>query len=166
VSGVTRSGTVHAAEVYDTGRVFADSDAVRLVSVSELDILLPETDYLVVLTPRTAETVGLIDAQRVAKIKPGAYVINAPRGGVVVESALLEGLASGELQYASLDVFDDEPLPPTSAWWEHHSAMITPHVAGLAPRYAEQVLSLLSTNLIRYREGRPLLNRADRAAGY
>ena len=108
----------------------------------------------------------MIDAARIARLKRGACVVNASRGGVVLESALLEGLASGQLHYVSLDVFEDEPLPPGSVWWDHHSAMITPHVAGLAPRYAEQALSLLSANLIRYREDRPLLNRADRAAGY
>jgi phosphoglycerate dehydrogenase-like enzyme len=166
VVGVNRGGAARDAEVFDSGRAFADRDAVRVLAVSQLDSVLAETDYLVVLTPHTPETAGLIDASRIARLKRGACVVNASRGGVVHESALLEALASEQVRYASLDVFDDEPLPPESVWWEHRSAMITPHVAGLAPRYAEQVLSLLAANLIRYREDRPLLNRADRAAGY
>ena len=67
---------------------------------------------------------------------------------------------------AALDVFDDEPLPPDSPWWSEAGALMTPHVAGLAPQYQSQTLDLVVENLTRLAEGRPLLNEVDRVSGY
>jgi phosphoglycerate dehydrogenase-like enzyme len=65
-----------------------------------------------------------------------------------------------------LDVFDSEPLPADSPWWQQPNVLVTPHVGGLAPRYAEQVLQIVTENLRRLTAGEPLLNRVDRARGY
>ena len=169
VIGVRRRGTAAAPPEqlqYDTGRGPAAEGVVEVQSIDELDEILPRTDYLIVIVPRTAATVGLLGADQLARLKPGACLVDVSRGGVVVESALLAALRSGHVRYASLDVFEDEPLSEESAWWDEPNCLVTPHVAGLAPRYREQVLTLLSTNIVRYQEGQPLLNRADRATGY
>jgi len=168
VVGVSRRGARPADEQpaqYDTGRGVAD-DPTEHRSVSELPEVLARTDYLVVVTPRTAETEGMIGAAELALLPPGACLVNVSRGGICEEKALLDALDTGHLRYVATDVFDEEPLAPDSVWWEHPRVVITPHVAGLAPRYHEQVLELVSTNLARFRDGEPLLNRVDRAAGY
>jgi phosphoglycerate dehydrogenase-like enzyme len=159
-------GAREADTHFDTGRAFDHAAHVEHRPATALPDVLPRTDFLVVVVPLTPETAGLIGAQEFARIRPGACVVNVSRGGVVVEEALLEALGSSQVRYAALDVFDDEPLPADSPWWEHDQVLVTPHIAGLAPRYSEQVLDLVCTNVVRIEEGRPLLNRADRAAGY
>ncbi len=134
--------------------------------MAELPEVLARTDYLVVVTPRTAETEGMIGAAELALLPPGACLVNVSRGGICEEKAVLDALDTGHLRYVATDVFEEEPLAPDSVWWEHPRVVITPHVAGLAPRYHEQVLELVSTNLARFRDGEPLLNRVDRAVGY
>jgi phosphoglycerate dehydrogenase-like enzyme len=92
--------------------------------------------------------------------------VNIARGGIVEEQALLERLRDGRIGAVALDVFDDEPLPPSSPWWSEPGALVTPHVAGLAPQYHAQTLDLVVENLTRLAEHRPLVNEVDRAAGY
>jgi phosphoglycerate dehydrogenase-like enzyme len=167
VIGVSRRGRAGPAEgFFDTGRSRGGDDWVERRSVEEFPDLLGRTDYLIVVVPYTPQTAGMIGKEEIAALKQGACVVNVARGGIVDELALQEALDSGQLTYAALDVFDDEPLPQKSPWWDHPKVLLTPHVAGLAPRYAEQVLELLTTNLSRFRDGLPLLNRVDRAAGY
>ena len=169
VIGLTRSGVTagRRPELYfDTGRGQGGPSAVEVGGIDLLPEVLPRTDYLIVAVPRTAATTGLIGTHELARLKYGACLVNVARGGVVDETALLSALQSGEVRYAALDVFDEEPLPADSPWWDEPHTLVTPHVAGLAPRYLEHVLELVRTNVDRYREGRPLVNRADRATGY
>lgn len=98
-----------------------------------LAALLAGSDILSLHCPRTPATVGLIDATALATLPAGAYVINAARGGIVDEAALLAALDSGHIAGAALDVFATEP-PPTGSAFRHHPAIIvTPHVAGVTP---------------------------------
>ena len=108
-----------------------------------------------------AEKVGLLYNNLAYSV-----LINSVGATIVAEDAVRGALAQGRLRYVALDVFDDEPLPADSPWWEADGVLVTPHVAGLAPRYADQVLDLVVENLARLRAGTPLLNRVDRAAGY
>jgi phosphoglycerate dehydrogenase-like enzyme len=171
VVGISRRGSRADAErpardqYFDTGRQH-ESDPTEHRSVAELPEVLARTDFLVVVTPRTAETEGMIGATELALLPRGACLVNVSRGGICEEKAVLDALDTGHLTYAATDVFDEEPLAPDSVWWEHPRVVITPHVAGLAPRYHEQVLELVSTNLARLRDGLELLNRVDRATGY
>jgi phosphoglycerate dehydrogenase-like enzyme len=168
VVGATRSGRARTlaerAAQMDFGR--SGDEVVEIVGPDRLHDVLGRSDYVVVVVPLTDETAGLIDAAAVAAIKPGAVLINVARGGIVDEDALLAALRSGALSGAALDVFDDEPLAPDSVWWDEPNVFVTPHVAGLAPRYAEQVLQIVCENLRRYLDGEPLLNRIDRVRGY
>ncbi|MFF3438846.1 D-2-hydroxyacid dehydrogenase [Streptosporangium sp. NPDC002721] len=151
------------------GERFSDSagEAPAEVTGPEgLHSLLARSDYVVLTVPHTDETHHLLDAEAFDRLKPGAVLINAARGGVVDEEAMLAALRSGRLGYAALDVFAEEPLPESSPFWRESDVLITPHVAGFAPGYHDQVRTLFTENLRRLIAGEPLLNLVDRKAGY
>ena len=167
VLGVSRSGArVAAAEKFDTGRQAAADDPAELFPIDRLDEVLRRSDYLVVVVPLTELTRGLIGPAQLDLLPHGACVVNIARGGIVDEQALLERLRDGRLGGVALDVFDEEPLGAESVWWTEPGALVTPHVAGLAPQYHAQTLDLIVENLTRLAANRPLLNEVDRAAGY
>lgn len=129
-----------------------------------LSAMLPRTDILVCLLPLTPETRGIINARSLGLLPRGAFLLNAARGGHVVQPDLLAALDSGQVAGAALDVFEPEPLPPEHPFWTHPKVILTPHAASITiPRSAApQVVE----NLRRAREGRPLINLVDFAAGY
>jgi phosphoglycerate dehydrogenase-like enzyme len=121
---------------------------------------------MVALTvPATPETRGMIGAPELARMRPGALLINVARGSIVQEAALMDALRSGRLR-AALDVFSVEPLPAESPLWRMSNVLITPHVSATSPRYWEREGELISDNLGRYLAGRELRNVVDPAAGY
>lgn len=122
-----------------------------------LDELLPRADIVIVLLPATPETEGLIDKQKLARLKAGALLVNAGRGTVVDMVALVEELEAGRLE-AALDVTDPEPLPPESPLWKLPNVLLTPHVAGDSPAADQRVYQLVGDQIRRHLEGRPLLN--------
>lgn len=119
---------------------------------------LPHTDYLVLACPLTSETRGLIGADTLSRIKPGARLVNVARGPVVVEGALADALRSGRLGGAALDVFDTQPLPADSPLRCLPHVLLSPHMAGITPesmqRMSEgavaQVLEMLQGKLPRH----------------
>lgn len=165
VLGVRRGSGATAGERFDTGRSGATEHA-EVVAMDGIDEVIAASDVLVVVVPLTELTRGMIDARRLDLLPRGAVVVNIARGGIVDEAALLERLRDGRVDGVALDVFDDEPLPPASPWWSEPGALVTPHVAGLAPRYHAQTLDLVVENLTRLAEGRPLMNEVDRVTGY
>nr|WP_272928828.1 NAD(P)-dependent oxidoreductase [Leucobacter aridicollis] len=167
VLGVSRSGVARTqADVFDTGRLAPSEDHTELFPMSELDAVLRRSDFLIVVVPFTELTKGMIGERELDLLPDNAFVINIARGGIVDEKALLHRLRAGRIAGVALDVFDDEPLPETSHWWREPGALITPHVAGLAPQYQAQTLDLVVENLTRLAENRPLLNEVNRVAGY
>lgn len=104
------------------------ADEIRLTA--ELDELLPGADAVALALPGTPETSGIINAQRIAKMKKGAMLLNVGRGSAVDTEALCDALESGRLGGAGLDVTDPEPLPPNHRLWKIPTAVITPHVSG------------------------------------
>lgn len=104
-----------------------DSAYEAMLPLETLDALLPQTDILVLTLPLSPETRGLIDARRLALLKPGAVLVNIARGALVEESALLAALSDGRLSGAVLDVFETEPLPPDSPLWALENLILTPH---------------------------------------
>ena len=138
----------------------------EVVPIEGLDEALAEADHVVVSLPLTERTRGFVDAARLAAMRPGAYLYNVGRGPVVDSAALIEALASGHLGGAGLDVTDPEPLPPDSPLWGMDNVLITAHTSGATPRYWDRGIELVIENVARYREGQPLVNEVDPAAGY
>ncbi len=143
-----------------------DPDADVIAPMDSLDTLLPEADYIVIATPSTAETRGLISAKRLARVKPTAMLINIARGEIIEEPALIAALTSGKLGAAALDVTAREPLPPDDPLWSTPNLFISPHLSGLTPRYSQRLTDILLDNIARYREGRPMRNHVQPARGY
>jgi phosphoglycerate dehydrogenase-like enzyme len=99
-------------------------------------------------------------------LKPGAFLIDVSRGGVVDHGALIEALMEKRLGGAALDVYPVEPLPESSPLWEMPNVILSPHIAGASGEYFERAADLFRENLRRYLAGQPLLNRYDPQCGY
>jgi phosphoglycerate dehydrogenase-like enzyme len=125
--------------------------------VDALDELLPPADVVIVLLPASPETLGLIEKQRLARMKTGALLVNAGRGTVVDTDALCAELESGRLE-AALDVTDPEPLPPESPLWRLPNVLVTPHIAGDSPAADQRIYELVGDQIRRHLKGHPLLN--------
>jgi len=132
----------------------------------DLDHLLRESDYLVIAAPLTKETRHMICERELRLMKPTAYVINVSRGAIIDNAALLKALKEGWISGAGLDVFEQEPLPENSEFWKLENVVMTPHVSGSTPYYADRVAEIFCNNLARYLEGKPLINLVDKKAGY
>lgn len=108
---------------------FVSSEAARSINVEmvELDVLLGQSDFVTVHLPKNAQTTGLFDAKQFSKFKPGARLVNAARGGVIVEADLVAALDNGQLAGAALDVFDTEPKSE-SPLFGRPEVVVTPHL--------------------------------------
>lgn len=125
---------------------------------------LARTEILVCLLPLTTETAGIINAETLAQLPKGAFIINAARGAHVVDDDLLEALDSGHITAATLDVFHTEPLPPEHPYWTHPKIHITPHAASrTVPETAAQAVA---DNIRRVRAGELPTPIVDVKAGY
>jgi len=131
------------------------ADAVH--GMSDLHALLPQADFVALTCPLTAETEKLIDANALDRMKPSAYLLNAARGRVVDEPALVDALARRQIRGAALDVTVDEPLPQASPLWAMENVLITPHTAGETSRYEDNVLAIMQENLARLWRGESAL---------
>ena len=151
VVGVSRSGTA----VRGVDRVFR---------VAQLRRALGLADWVVITTPLTPATRGLIDAGALAAMKPTAWLLNIARGPVVDEPALIDALRRRTIAGAVLDVFETEPLPRDHALWELDNVVVTPHISG--PSTPEEIAPVFADNLARFVAGRPLRHVVDRQRGY
>lgn len=144
-----------------------ESDGVTVLSGREaLDRLLSESDYVVLATPETQETRGMIDVRAFERMKRGAVLVNVSRGPLVDEEALVRALRGGSLRGAALDVFATEPLPAGHPLWRLPNVLVTPHVSGYSSRFWERESELILDNVSRYLRGRDLRNVVDLDAGY
>lgn len=121
--------------------------------LTDLDRLLAESDVVTVHVPLDETTRALIDARRLARMRPGAFLVNASRGPVVHEAALIEALETGHLGGAALDVFEEEPLPAESPLRRMGNVFLTPHIAGLTEEAEARLLEMCGANLRRVLEG-------------
>jgi len=133
---------------------------------SKLMELLAESDYVVLSTPVTPETTGMISSEQLAAMKPDACLINVGRGPLIDEAALIEAMRAHKIGGAALDVFDQEPLPSDSPLWDLEDVLITPHTAGMSDNMWERHYALFSENLRRYFSDQPLLGLVDKRGGY
>jgi phosphoglycerate dehydrogenase-like enzyme len=151
-----------AAEDRPFGEVLLD----RVGGPETLPELLAESDFIVLAAPLTPETEDMINAETLAMVKPGAWLINVARGRLIDERALLRALRDGPLGGAVLDTFRDEPLPPMSSFYDLPNVIVTPHTAWSSGRVLDRSVELFCDNLRRFAKGEPLLNVVDPAAGY
>jgi phosphoglycerate dehydrogenase-like enzyme len=138
----------------------------ELLTPDALLALLAKSDVLVLCAPLTQATRGLIGRREIAQMKRGALLINVARGKLVVDDAVVEGLRSGHLGGAALDVFTHEPLDAASPYWDLPNVIVTPHTSGAMEDYYTPLVALFCENLRRFEQGQPLLNVVDKAAGY
>ena len=138
----------------------------RFYPPEELRTMLAESDHVVLAVPLTDATRHLIGADELRAMRPSAFLVNIARGGIVDEAALVRALQEGWIDSAGLDVFSEEPLPADSPLWHLENVTLTPHVAGLSPRYNERAVDLFVENLRRYLAGESLLNQIDYEQGY
>jgi len=143
-------------------RGVSDSSYVDEVYPSDrLHDLLEGTDALVVTLPLTEETKGMLGYEAFERMKPGAILVNAGRGGVIDEPALVQALREKRLNGAALEVFATEPLPTDSPLWDLPNVLVSPHTAALSARENERIDELFTENLRRYLRGDELLSRVD-----
>lgn len=136
----------------------------RIVGLDALPAVASEADFLSVTLPLTRSSRGVVDRAAIAALPAHAWLISTGRGPVVDEAALDEALAAGTIGGAVLDVFGEEPLPPSSPLWRRPNVVITPHVSGAgAPN---ELRELVTENLHRFVAGEALLNQVDTERGY
>ncbi|HET9628527.1 MAG TPA: glyoxylate/hydroxypyruvate reductase A [Novosphingobium sp.] len=129
-----------------------------------MDAFLASAEILVCLLPLTDDTRGILSRETFARMPRGACLVNAARGGHLVQDDLLAALAEGQLSAAMLDVTEPEPLPESHPFWSHPAILMTPHVAGITRR--DSAVEVLIDNLRRDLAGQPLLGEVDRTRGY
>lgn len=140
----------------------------RVFGMQELDEMLRNIDVLLCAAPLTPQTRHMIGSAQFAVMKTTAIVINVGRGAVIDQAALISALQSERIAGASLDVFEEEPLPPDSPLWAMENVLISAHSTDETedPSPLDLGMQLFVENLRRYREGQPLLNVVDKQAGY
>src|SRR5882757_2238683 len=125
----------------------------RVVARADLMKVAPEFDYLVALAPLTPETRGIVGEKLLAAMKPSAYLVNVARGGVVDEPALIKALEAGTIAGAALDVFSEEPLPPTNPLWKTKNVTIFPHLGGYSQGYEDRAMPTIEGNMRKFLAG-------------
>ena len=138
VAQICSQGLLMKVVAYDP-YVSAEQAAALGVTMTDLDSVLAQADFLSVHVPATPETRHLINRTGIAKMKDGAFVLNLARGPLVDEDALLEAIDSGKLAGAGLDVFDPEPPKVDSRLRNHPLIIVTPHAAGVTVEGRERI---------------------------
>ena len=141
-------------------------DFARIHAIDDLRRLLPCADYVVLVTPLTAQTHHLFGAAEFDAMAPQARFINVGRGALVVEEELLHALQEGTIAGAALDVFVDEPLPADSPFWTAPNCIVSPHMSGDFEGYEAVIARQFIDNWRRFRAGEPLENQVDKQLGF
>jgi phosphoglycerate dehydrogenase-like enzyme len=133
---------------------------------AQLNELMAASDYLLLATPLTSETRGMIGAEQIAAMKLNGVVINVGRGPVIDEPALVAALDAGKIKGAALDVFEVEPLPAGHPFWGMQNVLLSPHTADRVENFFELAYEAFFENLDRFRKGERLEYLVDKHAGY
>ena len=140
--------------------------ADRYLPADKLEEVLHLADYVILAAPETPETLHLMNAKRLAAMKPTAFLINVARGTLIDEQALIETLKKRAIAGVALDVTEEEPLPSDSPLWTLENCLITPHISGGSDVRQHRGIDHFCDNLRAYLDGRPLTNVIDWARGY
>jgi phosphoglycerate dehydrogenase-like enzyme len=152
---VARLGRAFGMRVLATSRTLTDAEAVAAgAERRDLDTLLGEADVVSIHAPLTKDTRGLLDARRLALMKPTAVLINTARGAVVDEAALVAALSGGRLAGAGLDVFAEEPMPATHPLTQLPNVVLTPHIGWPTDEGYERFADVACDIVVAYLDGR------------
>jgi D-3-phosphoglycerate dehydrogenase len=128
--------------------------------VTDLDAALPRVDFVSIHCPKNAETIGMFNAARFARMKRGAFIVNTARGGIIDELALHATLSSGHLAGAGLDVFDMEPTPVNNTLLQLDTVITSPHMAGVTTESVAGMAKVTAENILSVLDGNPNRNNA------
>lgn len=138
---------------------------VLLSHIQYHDLILA-SDFIVLALPLTPSTRMIFGEDEIEILRKGTYLFNIGRGGLIDENWVIKALEKRWLAGAGLDVFADEPLPPTSPFWSQPNCIVTPHVGGSTPRYWQRFAGLVAEQMRRLLNRKPLQNVVDRNLGY
>jgi phosphoglycerate dehydrogenase-like enzyme len=138
----------------------------QILSADRTDEVLAQSDFVLLLLPATPETENFIDAKRLARMKPSAWLLNFGRGHVIKDDDLIAATKGKKIAGALLDVFRQEPLPSDHPFWTSEGIVVLPHIGGPHPQRDRFVARLFVDNLGRFLDGAPLKEVVDRVAGY
>jgi phosphoglycerate dehydrogenase-like enzyme len=144
----------------------APSGPAEVLPPERTDEVLERSDFVLLLLPATRETENFMDARRLERMRPDAWLLNFGRGQLVADADLVDAVRSERIAGAVLDVFRQEPLPEDHPFWTTEGIMVLPHFGGLHPRRDAIVARLFVDNLARFLDGRPLREAVDRSRGY
>jgi phosphoglycerate dehydrogenase-like enzyme len=131
-----------------------------------LDVLLAQSDWVVVAAPATPRTIRMIGRRALSLMRPHSWIINVSRGSIVDTDALVHALREDCIAGAALDVTDPEPLPPGHPLWTLPNVILTPHTATTPAMHASSLCSRIQGNLSRFRSGKGLIGVIDVEEGY
>jgi phosphoglycerate dehydrogenase-like enzyme len=163
--GVIGEGVAHRASAFGMRVIGTKQDPSSYEGVAE-EVFGPEgtldvfrqADAVVITLPGTPETEGLVGAAELEALA-GGWLVNVGRGSVIDTGALITAMLAGKLKGVALDVFEKEPLPEDSPLWQMPGVLVSPHLAGLSPRYGERLAALFERNLAAYRGESEWVNR-------
>lgn len=145
---------------------YSDALADHICGQDGLLEMISRCDYIVVATPLTKETRGMIGEREFAAMKSTAVVINLGRGPVINEQALVNALSRDRIKGAALDVFDQEPLQAGHLFYKLENVLLSPHCADHTADWLDQAMKLFLEQLERFEKGMPLMNVVDKKLGY
>jgi phosphoglycerate dehydrogenase-like enzyme len=157
---------VHSVDKFPKPPWYKPPEVRESWGLDRLDEMLALSDWVVVTAPLTPDTRGLLDRRRISLMKEGVYVIAVSRGNIIDEEALIEGLRSGHIAGAGLDVMSVEPLPEDSPLWDMDNVILTPHSAAVSPDRSIARIQVFKENLRRFLSDEPFLYVCDKRAGF
>lgn len=143
-----------------------DPLVARMYSSQQRFQMLSLCDYVVLATPLTPDTRGMIGEVELAAMKPTAVIINVGRGPVINEAALVRALSSRRIKGAALDVFDQEPLPAGHPFYKLENLLLSPHCADHTADWLDNAMKFFIAQFRRFQKGEPLRNVVDKKLGY
>jgi phosphoglycerate dehydrogenase-like enzyme len=145
---------------------YSDALADEIYGLDSLPEMLSRCDYVIVATPLTEETRGMIGEREIAAMRSTAVVINLGRGPVINEQTLVQALSRYRIKGAALDVFDEEPLPAGHEFYRLENVLLSPHCADHTADWLDEAMQLFLEQLQRFQTGMPLMNIVDKKLGY